>query len=94
MLWFLTCGVAAAACAAQSRPLQVEAVLAAFTVSSLSVSLAVHAVQTPGVPQAVSRPPVAVATRNSCRRITFINQGCCRKFCLFWLSMFWGISDF
>lgn len=66
-LWSLTCGVAAAACAAQCRPLQVEAVLAALAVAALGVSLTVDTVQTPRVPQAVPRSPIAVATQRRCR---------------------------
>lgn len=64
----LTCGVAEAGCAAQSRPLQVEAVLAALTVAALGVSLTVDAVQALGVPKAVPRSPIAVATHRRCRR--------------------------
>ncbi len=75
MLCFLTCGVAVTGCAAQSCPLQVEAVLAALAVAALSVSLTVDTVQAPGVPKAVPRSSIAVATHRRCRRrhILFIS---------------------
>lgn len=73
LLWFLTCGVAAAGFAAQSRPLQVEAVLAALAVAALSVSLTVDTVQAPGVPKTVPWPPIAVATHGRCSRRQWIN---------------------
>ncbi len=62
VMWLLTSGIAEAGCAAQSRPLQVEAVFAALAVASLGISGAVDAVQAPGVPQAVTRPAIAAAT--------------------------------
>lgn len=79
LLWSLTCGVAAAGCAALSRPLQVEAVLAALAAAALCVSLTVNAVQTPGVPKAVPRPPIAVATQHRCRnkRVNLVYFGLC-----------------
>lgn len=66
--WFLTGGVAATRRAAQPRPLQVEAVLAALTAAALGVPLTVNAVEAPRVPQAVSRSPIALATHRGCRR--------------------------
>ncbi len=68
MLWLLTTGIAVAGCAAQSRPLQVEAVLAALTVAALKVSRTVDTVQAPGVPEAVSRSSIAFATQSSCMK--------------------------
>lgn len=77
MLWFLTGGAAVAGCAAQSCPLQVEAVLAALAVAALSVSLTVDTVKAPGIPKAVLRPPIAGATQCRCkrRRGVKINEG-------------------
>lgn len=68
MLSFLTCGVAVAGRAAQSRPLLVEPSLAALAVAAFSVALAVDAVQAEGVSEAVPRSSVAVAANRSCRR--------------------------
>lgn len=68
MKCLLTCRVAAAGRAAQRRPHQVEAILAALAVAPCSVSLAIDAVQPPGVPEAVLRSAIAVAAPRSCRR--------------------------
>lgn len=64
----LTCGVAAAGRAALSRPLQVEAILAALAVAAFRVSLTVDAVQTQRVVQAVLRSPIALTTHYRCMR--------------------------
>lgn len=65
---FFTYGVAAAGCAAQCCPLQVEAVFAALAMAALCVSLTVDTVQSPGVPKAVPRSPVAAAALYRCKR--------------------------
>lgn len=64
----LTCRVAAAGRAALSRPLQVEAILAALAVAAFRVSLTVDAVQTQRVVQAVLRSPIALTTHYRCMR--------------------------
>lgn len=63
----LTNHIAVASCAAQFRPLLVEAILAALTVPALCVSLTVNAVQPNGIPQAVPRPSIAPTTEPGCK---------------------------
>lgn len=63
---FLTNRVTVTCWTAQSCHLLVEAVLAALTVPSFSVSLAVDAVEPPGILKAILRPSIAGAMPSGC----------------------------
>lgn len=81
----LTNQITAASHAAQSRPLLVEAILAALAVPALCVSLTVNAVQPKGVPKAVPRLSIAPTTKpgcmDTCGKVTLSSaiERCCSR---------------